>query len=105
MYVDNTDPARPVTPCRRRFGTPSRRCYGESVGFIIVSMLVIVVVAVLVVTFVAFPHRGEEVPGAPGSGDDEPCRRRPATIADGDLDAAASTPGTRQGTDSGPKHV
>ena len=34
-------------------------------GFIIVSMLVIVVVAVLVVTFVAFPHRGEEVPGAP----------------------------------------
>ncbi|MBB6626580.1 hypothetical protein H5V45_04505 [Nocardioides sp. KIGAM211] len=32
-------------------------------------MLVIVVLAVLVVTYVAFPHRGEEVPAAPWLGD------------------------------------
>ena len=31
---------------------------------IVISMVVIVAVAGLVVTFVAFPHRGEEVPGA-----------------------------------------
>ena len=37
--------------------------------FILISMLVIVAVAGLVVTFVAFPHRGEEVPGAPWLGD------------------------------------
>ena len=30
-------------------------------------MLVIVALAALVVTFVAFPHRGEEVPTPPGS--------------------------------------
>ncbi|MCU1538100.1 MAG: hypothetical protein JWP82_2451 [Humibacillus sp.] len=32
-------------------------------------MLVIVVLAVLVVTYVAFPHRGQEVPAAPWLGD------------------------------------
>ena len=37
--------------------------------FIVISMVAIVVLAVLVVTFVAFPHRGEEVPGAPWLGD------------------------------------
>ena len=37
--------------------------------FIIVSMLVIVAIAGLVVTFVAFPHRGEDVPGASWLGD------------------------------------
>lgn len=31
---------------------------------IVISMVVIVAVAGLVVTFVAFPHRGEQVPGA-----------------------------------------
>ena len=31
---------------------------------IVISMVVIVVLAGLVVTFVAFPHRGEDVPGA-----------------------------------------
>ena len=36
---------------------------------IVISMVVIVIVAGLVVTFVAFPHRGEEVPGAPWLGD------------------------------------
>ena len=36
---------------------------------IVVSMVVIVVLAGLVVTFVAFPHRGEEVPGATWLGD------------------------------------
>ena len=32
--------------------------------FIVISMLLIVAVAGLVVTFVAFPHRGEDIPGA-----------------------------------------
>ncbi len=32
-------------------------------------MLVILVMAALVVTFVAYPHRGEEVPAAPWLGD------------------------------------
>jgi len=80
------------------------------VGFIIVSMLVIVVVAGLVVTFVAFPHRGEEVPGAPWLGE---TMNRAAdalpTIADGDLDPtgehAADDQGVPGGPDSGPKHV
>ncbi|MCW2845350.1 MAG: hypothetical protein JWN22_3266 [Nocardioides sp.] len=36
---------------------------------IAVVMLVIVVLAVLVVTFVAYPHRGQEVPAAPWLGD------------------------------------
>lgn len=37
--------------------------------FIVISMVVIVAVAGLVVAFVAFPHRGEELPGAPWLGD------------------------------------
>ncbi|QBR94064.1 hypothetical protein [Nocardioides euryhalodurans] len=37
--------------------------------FVVVSMLVIVAIAGLVVTFVAFPHRGEDVPGASWLGD------------------------------------
>ncbi len=36
--------------------------------FIIVSMLVILVLAALVVVYVAYPHRGEKVPGAPWAG-------------------------------------
>jgi hypothetical protein len=37
--------------------------------FILISMLVILVVAGLVVAFVAFPHRGEDIPGAAWLGD------------------------------------
>ena len=37
--------------------------------FILISMVAIVAVAGLVVTFVAFPHRGEEVPGVSWLGD------------------------------------
>ena len=33
------------------------------------AMLVILVVSGLVVAYVAFPHRGEEMPGAPWLGD------------------------------------
>ena len=75
-------------------------------GFIIVSMLVIVVVAVLVVTFVAFPHRGEEVPGAPWLGETM-TRAADAlpTIADGELDPRGEHPADGQAPDSGPKHV
>ena len=36
---------------------------------IVISMVVIVALAGLVVTFVAFPHRGEDIPGAPWLGD------------------------------------
>jgi hypothetical protein len=43
--------------------------HGEDVLFIVISMLVIVAVAGLVVTFVAFPHRGEDIPGASWLGD------------------------------------
>lgn len=37
--------------------------------YIVISMVVIVALAALVVMFVAFPHRGEEVPGATWLGD------------------------------------
>jgi hypothetical protein len=36
--------------------------------FIVLAMLVIVVVACLVVVYVAYPHRGEEMPNAPWVG-------------------------------------
>ena len=36
---------------------------------IVISMVVIVGVAGLVVAFVAFPHRGEELPGVPWLGE------------------------------------
>lgn len=37
--------------------------------FIVVSMLVVLAVAGLVVVYVAYPHRGEEVPAAPWLGE------------------------------------
>ena len=37
--------------------------------WILVAMLGIIVLAVLVVLYVAYPHRGEEVPNAPWVGD------------------------------------
>ena len=37
--------------------------------FILLAMLVILVVAVLVVVYVAYPHRGEEMPSAPWVGE------------------------------------
>jgi len=43
--------------------------HGEDVFFIVISMVVIVGVAGLVVAFVAFPHRGEELPGVPWLGE------------------------------------
>ena len=36
---------------------------------IAIAMLVILVISGLVVAYVAYPHRGEEVPGAPWLGD------------------------------------
>ena len=36
--------------------------------FVVISMLVILVIAGLVVLYVAYPHRGEEVPAAPWLG-------------------------------------
>jgi hypothetical protein len=40
-----------------------------SVLFVVIAMLVVLVVAGLVVVYVAFPHRGEEVPNAPWLGE------------------------------------
>ena len=37
--------------------------------FVVISMLVILAIAGLVVLYVAYPHRGEEVPAAPWLGD------------------------------------
>ncbi len=37
--------------------------------YIIIAMLVILVVAGLVVVYVAYPHRGEEMPNAPWVGE------------------------------------
>ena len=37
--------------------------------FIVIAMLVALVVAGLVVVYVAYPHRGEEVPAAPWLGE------------------------------------
>ena len=37
--------------------------------FLVVAMLAILVLAGVVVLYVAFPHRGEEVPAAPWLGD------------------------------------
>jgi hypothetical protein len=36
---------------------------------LVIAMLVILVLAALVVLYVAFPHRGEDVPAAPWLGD------------------------------------
>ena len=36
--------------------------------FVVIAMLVVLVVAGLVVVYVAYPHRGEEVPAAPWLG-------------------------------------
>lgn len=37
--------------------------------FVLVAMFLILIVAGAVVTYVAFPHRDQEVPGAPWLGD------------------------------------
>lgn len=36
---------------------------------ILIAMLVILAISALVVTYVAFPHRGERIPGAPWLGE------------------------------------
>jgi hypothetical protein len=44
-------------------------CQGEDMWTLVIAMLVILVLAGLVVLYVAFPHRGEEIPAAPWLGD------------------------------------
>jgi hypothetical protein len=52
-----------------------------------IAMLVILVVSGLVVTYVAFPHRGEEIPGAPWLGDAmSKANDKLPKLQDGDLD-------------------
>jgi hypothetical protein len=49
---------------------PASRCPGVSVVILIVlTMLTIVVLAAAVVLYVAYPHRGQDVPSAPWVGD------------------------------------
>lgn len=52
-----------------------------------IAMIVILAVAGLVVTYVAFPHRGEDVPGAPWLGDAmSKANDKLPKLQDGDLD-------------------
>jgi hypothetical protein len=54
---------------------------------IAIAMLVILVISGLIVTYVAFPHRGEEVPGAPWLGDAlSKANEALPKIQDGELD-------------------
>jgi hypothetical protein len=50
-------------------GGPHPRAYAGAVILILVAMLGILLLAVLVVVYVAYPHRGQEVPNAPWVGD------------------------------------
>ena len=73
------------------------------------AVLLIEAAAVLVVTFVAFPHRDEEIPGAPWLGEamTKAADALP-TIADGDLDRTdeqGAPVRSTQATDVDPKHV
>ena len=52
-----------------------------------IAMIVILAVAGLVVTYVAFPHRGEDIPGAPWLGDAmSKANDKLPKLQDGDLD-------------------
>jgi len=52
-----------------------------------IAMIVILAVAGLVVTYVAFPHRGEDIPGAPWLGDAmAKANDKLPKLQDGDLD-------------------
>ena len=55
---------------------------------IVIAMLLIVVLAAVVVVYVAYPHRGEDVPGAPWLGDamSKAVEALP-TVEDGEVDA------------------
>ena len=65
---------------------------------IVISMVVIVVLAGLVVTFVAFPHRGEEVPGASWLGDSMTRAVDVLPTLDNTSDASDETEAERRGT-------
>jgi hypothetical protein len=61
-----------------------------------IAMVVILVVAGLVVTYVAFPHRGEDIPGASWLGDAmSKANDKLPKLQDGDLDE----PDTEHGDD------
>lgn len=77
--------------------------------FIVITMIVIVAVAGLVVAFVAFPHRGEELPGVPWLGeamtnavdamptlDAEPDEEAPAEAPEAQDDAGSEEPGAHR---------
>ena len=64
---------------------------------IILIMAVIVALAALVVTYVAYPHRGEEVPNAPWLGDAmaRAADAAPTRPTEGDEDHASHEAGDR----------
>ena len=67
-----------------------------------IAMVVILVVAGLVVTYVAFPHRGEEIPGASWLGDAmSKANDRLPKLQDGDLDDLEDGHGDGQGDGQG----
>ena len=65
---------------------------------IVISMVVIVALAGLVVTFVAFPHRGEEVPGASWLGDSMTKAVDVLPTLDNTSDDSEETEAERRGT-------
>lgn len=68
---------------------------------IALAMLVILVLAGLVVTYAAYPHRGEEVPAAPWLGDAMTRAAEAAPTLEGEpADDRDAAPGDRQSTRS-----
>jgi hypothetical protein len=67
-----------------------------------IAMLVILVISGLVVAYVAYPHRGEDIPGAPWLGDAmAKANDRLPKFQDGDLDDVHARDETRPGHPEG----
>ena len=67
---------------------------------IALAMLVILVLAGLVVTYAAYPHRGEEVPAAPWLGDAMTRAAEAASRSRASPPTTVTAPGDRQSTRS-----
>jgi hypothetical protein len=65
---------------------------------LVIAMLVILVLAGLVVLYVAFPHRGEDVPAAPWLGDALRKGVEAAPTIDDSADGVPGEPGPQAGS-------
>jgi hypothetical protein len=65
---------------------------------LVIAMLVILVLAGLVVLYVAFPHRGEDVPAAPWLGDALRKGVEAAPTIDDSTEGVADEPGSGAGS-------